>query len=217
MGQLGTVGAASQPNLAPGALGWRGCSWSWSQLWGGTRCRALGWAQRGLPGEQLECWSPWSRSNFVQDLAFFPASGTALLLERWRSEGCECSGELRGGTVAVDLLIKINVLADKDDSAPIAIISQGSCKAASSTFLLPQQLEASVVQPEVWSKERGAAQLPECRSAAWAHLLAGGMLESFLLRYLGEGTSFSCSDGVKTVLCILSQAPVSKFLYPKSA
>lgn len=40
------------------------------------------------------------------------------------SRGWECSGELRGGTVAVDLLIKINVLADKDDSVPIAIRSQ---------------------------------------------------------------------------------------------
>lgn len=40
------------------------------------------------------------------------------------SERCECSGELQGGTVAVDLLIKINVRADKDDSVPIAATSQ---------------------------------------------------------------------------------------------
>lgn len=40
------------------------------------------------------------------------------------SERCECSGELQGGTVAVDLLIKINVRADKDDSVPIAATRQ---------------------------------------------------------------------------------------------
>lgn len=58
---------------------------------------------------------------------------------------------------------------------------------------------------------------PKRFSAAWARLLAGGMLESLLLRCLGKGARFSCSDGVKAALCILSQAPVSKFLHPKSA
>lgn len=78
---------------------------------------------------------------------FLPVSGTTVLLEQQHSKGWECSGELQGGTVAVDLLIKINVLADKDDSVPIAVrarILQGR----SSTFLPPQQLQP--LQPELW-------------------------------------------------------------------
>lgn len=82
------------------------------------------------------------------------------MLERWRSKGCESSGELQGGTVAVDLLIKINVLADKDDSAPIAIISQDPARqrAAHSSSLSSWR---PLAQPKVWSTKRGAAQLPQ--------------------------------------------------------
>lgn len=138
---------------------------------GGTCFGALGWVQWGLPGVRLESWSQRSRSNFVQDLASFPVPGTALMPERWRSAGCECSGELQGGTVAVDLLIKINVLADKDDSAPIAIISQDPARrrAAHSCFL-------SSWRPLSFSLRFGAESevlrsSPERLRAAWARLL----------------------------------------------
>lgn len=107
----------------------------------------------------------------MQDLAFFPAAGMVLMLERWCCKGCECSGELQGGTVAVDLLIKINVLADKDDSVPIAIISQDPARqrAAHSCFL-------SSWRPLSFTLRFGAESevlhsSPECLSAAWACLL----------------------------------------------
>ena len=142
---------------------------------------ALGWVQLGLPGWRLEGWSQRSCSRSAQDLALFPAAGAELTLERWRGKGCECSGELRGGTVAVDLLIKINVLADKDDSVPIAALSQDPARqrAAHSCFL-------SSRRPPLFSPRSGAESevlrsSSERSSAAWACWLAGGVLQSLLL------------------------------------
>lgn len=115
----------------------------------------MGAAARSCPGS-------------VQDLALPPVG--AARLPAWRlsaakaSEGCECSGELQGGTVAVDLLIKINVLADKDDSAPIAIISQDPARQRrvracflSSGRPRPPRLGLAAQKGALGSRKRGAA------------------------------------------------------------
>lgn len=103
----------------------------------------------------------------MQDLALAPVGAARLparLSAAKASEGCECSGELQGGTVAVDLLIKINVLADKDDSAPIAIISQDPARrrGVRSCFLSsgrPRPLRTGLLAQKggLGSRKRGAA------------------------------------------------------------
>lgn len=137
----------------------------------GTGFWALSWEQLGLPGERLEDWSQRSRSSSVQDLALFPAAGTALMPERQHGKGWECSGELQGGTVAVDPLIKINVLADKDDSVPIAIISQDPARqrAARSCFL--SSWRPLSFSPRFGAENEVLHSSPERPSAAWVRLL----------------------------------------------
>lgn len=127
VGQFRDSGCYSTAQTRICGLGWRGCSWPWSQLWVDGLSAGLCWTPR----------SQWSPSICLQNLVFSPISGTTVMLEQQHSKGWECSGELQGGTVAVDLLIKINVLADKDDSAPIAITSQDPARqrAAHSCFL----------------------------------------------------------------------------------
>lgn len=111
------------------------------------------------------------------------------MLERWHSKGCKCSGELRGGTVAVDRLIKINVLADKDDSAPIAIRSQDPARqrAAHSCFL--SSWRPLVVQLELWGRNEVLHRSPQRSSAAWARLLCCWDAQMLAPRRLGEGTA----------------------------
>lgn len=142
----------------------------------------------GAPGRALGGQSQRSLSSSAQDLAVFPTAGMMLTLERRHSKGCECSGELRGGTVAVDLLIKINVLADKDDSAPIAIRSQDPARerAAHSCFL--SSWRPLVVQLEVWGRNEVLHRSPQRWSAPGHTCSAAGMLASLLSRCRGEGT-----------------------------
>lgn len=124
----------------------------------------------GPPRRAVEGLEPVELLQFSAGFGlFFPA--VEMMLEQRRSKGCECSGDLQGGTVAVDLLIKINVLADKDDSAPIAIISQDLARqrAAHSCFL-------SSWRPLLFSRRFGAENEVLCSSlqrlaAAWACLL----------------------------------------------
>lgn len=132
-------------------------------------------------------WSQWSHSSSVQDLVFFPMSGTTVMLEQQHSKGWECSGELQGGTVAVDLLIKINVLADKDDSAPIAITSQDPARqgAAHSCFLSSWSL---CFAARGSGQKARSPQLPKCLRAPGVTCSAGGMLESLVSCSLGKGT-----------------------------
>lgn len=110
-----------------------------------------------------------------------------MLLEQQHSKGWECSGELQGGTVAVDLLIKINVLADKDDCAPIAATSQDPARqrAAHSCFLSTWSL---CLAAGGLGQKVGSAQLPKCLRAPGLTCSAAGILQNLILCSLGKGT-----------------------------
>lgn len=130
------------------------------------RCISAQPGAEGLWGSSLGA-AAWSCPGSVQDLALTPVGAATLpvrLSAAKASEGCECSGELQGGTVAVDLLIKINVLADKDDSAPIAIISQDPARqrGVRSCFLSsgrprPLRMGLAAQKGALGSRKKGAA------------------------------------------------------------